>query len=78
MTGAGLVALSSAWSAEQYVAATHETVRHLVALDVRAGGDQTSRQATRALRTALRRWRVDTAIGPWITMWPRRLPNSPN
>ena len=52
------------WSADEYVAAIRDTVGHLVAMDVRAGGNQASRHATRALRTALRRLNSGAFTGP--------------
>jgi len=52
------------WSADEYVAAIRDTVGHLVAMDVRAGGNEASRHATRALRTALRRLNSGAFTGP--------------
>lgn len=43
--------------ADEYVAAIHDAVGRLVAMDVRGGGNEASIHATRALRTALRRMR---------------------
>lgn len=64
MTDAEYAAVATWWSADEYVAAIRDTVGHLVAMDVRTGGNQASRHATRALRTALRRLNSGAIAGP--------------
>jgi hypothetical protein len=53
--------------ADEQVAALHATIQRLVAMDVRFGGDEASRHATRALR-AMRR-----TLGANPAMWSRDL-----
>jgi hypothetical protein len=64
MTDAEHAALPTVRSADEYVAAIRDTVGHLVAMDVRTGGNQASRHATRALHIALRRLDSGTVTGP--------------
>ena len=59
MTGPSAIVAERIGSTDDYVEAIHDTVRDLVAMDVRAGGNVASRHATRALRTALRGLRRD-------------------
>lgn len=51
---------------DEYVTAIHETIRQLVAMDVRAGGNEASGHAIHALRTQLWRSRHDAAGRPLV------------